>query len=176
MKKEQLLTPMKLSAKTAIPEHSINEMLLSSWLRLSTSIHNSRMVSEMSYNESLICNLLYRHHVNGNQPPLTATGLCNITKMLKSQMNRTLNQLEEKGMISRERSDSDKRQIHIFLNLEQAKSYEKQHEKILQLLDCIIGELGMEQAKDAILLFEKLSDIADRLLTAKGGTYDQNFS
>ena len=36
----------------------LSEALLTSWLRLSTSINNSRLVSTMSYNESLVCNLL----------------------------------------------------------------------------------------------------------------------
>ena len=36
-----------------------NEALLTTWLRLSTSISNNRFVSEMSYNESLVCSILY---------------------------------------------------------------------------------------------------------------------
>ena len=71
---------------------SLNENLLNAWLRLSTSINNPRIVSEMTYNESLVCNILYNH----SESEITATDLCNATKMLKSQMNRTLNQLEKK--------------------------------------------------------------------------------
>lgn len=145
----------------------LNEILLAAWLRISTSINNSRLVSEISYNESLICNVLYQNYLSGNQTPITATDLCQITKMLKSQMNRTLNQLEEKNMITRVRSEQDKRQVHIFLNLEQAISYKKQHQQILSILDCVIGELGHKKAVEAIHLFNDISDIADEIFAKK---------
>ena len=145
----------------------LNEILLAAWLRISTSINNSRLVSEMSYNESLICNVLYQNYLSGNQTPITATDLCQITKMLKSQMNRTLNQLEEKNMITRVRSEHDKRQVHIFLNLEQANSYKKQHQQILSILDRVIGELGHKKAAEAIHLFNDISDIADEIFAKK---------
>ena len=145
----------------------LNEILLAAWLRISTSINNSRLVSEMSYHESLICNVLYQNYLSGNQTPITATDLCQITKMLKSQMNRTLNQLEEKNMITRVRSEHDKRQVHIFLNLEQANSYKKQHQQILSILDRVIGELGHKKAAEAIHLFNDISDIADEIFAKK---------
>lgn len=74
---------------------NLHESLLNSWLRLSTSINNARLVSEMTYNESLICNILYNQSKTVNKY-LTATDLCRMTNMLKSQMNRTLTQLEKK--------------------------------------------------------------------------------
>ena len=67
-----------------------NEALLGAWLRLSTSINNSRLVTELPYNESLICNVLYRNDLLHNEKKLTATELCAETKILKSQMNRSL--------------------------------------------------------------------------------------
>ncbi len=38
----------------------MNEELLEAWLRLSTILCNDRIVSEMPYNEALICNILHR--------------------------------------------------------------------------------------------------------------------
>lgn len=145
----------------------LNEILLAAWLRISTSINNSRLVSEMSYNESLICNVLYQNYLSGNQTPITATDLCQVTKMLKSQMNRTLNQLEAQNMITRVRSEQDKRQVHIFLNLEQAESYKKQHQQILSILDRVIGELGHQKAVEAVHLLNDISDIADEIFAKK---------
>lgn len=152
--------------------NQLNETLLASWLRLSTSVNNSRFVSEMSYNESLVCNILYRHQISTPDAPLTATDLCQMTKMLKSQMNRILTQLEKKNMITRIRSLKDKRQVLVSFNLEQAKSYETQHEQILEVLDRIINELGAQKVEEAIELFHKVSDIADRLFIEKGGQND----
>lgn len=149
-------------------KNQLSETLLSSWLKLSTSINNSRIVSALSYNESLICNVLAKHMASGQNKPLTATDLCRETKMLKSQMNRTLNQLEEKLMIRRERSTSDKRQVHILLNPEHAKDFQEQHQEILHSVECIIDELGTKEAAEAAVLFDKISTLADRVFSKKG--------
>ena len=139
-----------------------NEALLKTWLRLSTSIINNRLVSEMSYNESLVCSILYSNTKAGIA--MTATELCYFTKMLKSQMNRTLNLLEEKNLILRQRSDTDKRQVMISFNMEHAQAYETQHQKILKIVDHVICGLGAQETKQAISLFAKIADIADGIL------------
>lgn len=146
---------------------NMNEVLLNSWLRISTSINNPRLVSEMTYNESLVCNLLYQHCHSEEVQPLTATDLCNMTNMLKSQMNRTLTQLESKGMITRERSAQDKRQILITMNMDQCHAYEQQHERILRILDAVIHKLGIEKSKMAIEILNDISNIAEQLNLGK---------
>ena len=156
---------MNTEQKTITKEtdNHLSETLLTAWLRLSTSINNSRLVSTMSYNESLVGNLLYHNYVQNADAPITASQLCQKTKMLKSQMNRTLNQLEMRGMIYRERSTTDKRKVFIKLKPESWKDFEKQHESILIILNSIIAELGPNSTMDAIQLFEKICDIADNL-------------
>ncbi|MBQ7924882.1 MAG: winged helix-turn-helix transcriptional regulator [Lachnospiraceae bacterium] len=142
---------------------NMNEALLEAWLRVSTSINNSRLVSELSYNESLICNLLYKNMMAHSGQFLTATDLCAETKMQKSLMNRTLKQLEARGMITRSRSEQDKRRIYIYLNMEQIKQYELQHEKILDLINAIIGELGEENTLTAIDTLNTIAQVANKL-------------
>lgn len=148
------------TTNTSLPT---NEALLGAWLRLSTSVINSRIVSEMSYNESLICGILYKTSKLGRS--MTATDLCQTTHILKSQMNRTLNQLEEKGVIRRERSATDKRQVLITFDLEHAQQYEKQHKDILKIIDYIIEELGAEDTAQAIRILNRISDVADTILS-----------
>ena len=148
--------------------NQINEELLSAWLRVSTSIINTRVVNELPYNEALVCNVLYRNTLEENSTPLTATDLCNSTNMLKSQMNRTLNLLESKGIITRQRSETDKRQVHILFNLDEAVSYKKQHERILLILDAIIAQLGVEKTEDVIDTLNNVANIADNIINDKG--------
>ena len=143
-------------------EH-INEELLTAWLRISTSVNNSRLVSEMSFNESLICNILYSNQISENPKALTATDLCKETQILKSQMNRTLNKLEERGMIIRIRSEQDKRNVFIHLNTENSDKYTSQHKEILAIIDAIIKKIGIENAKTAIDTLNLLSDAATSL-------------
>lgn len=140
----------------------LNEALLDAWLLLSTTVVNPRLVSELSYNESLVCYILYRHMRANPEQRLTATDLCRETKILKSQMNRILQQLEQKQFIQRQRSTIDKRQIHIQLNWDKAHAYEAQHQKSLQLVDTIIQELGVDRAKEAIQVITAVSGIVNQ--------------
>ncbi len=146
---------------------NLHEALLNSWLRLSTSINNARLVSEMTYNESLICNILYNQSKHSYPETMTATALCNMTNMLKSQMNRTLNQLEAKDLITRERSSIDKRVVYITMNAEQCQTYEKQHAQILRILDAVIQNLGEEKTHQSIQILNEISDIANHLNLGK---------
>lgn len=140
---------------------NLNEELLYTWLKLSSSIINDRLTSDMPYNESLICNILYRAQKLNPEKKLTATELCNETHMLKSQMNRTLNQMERKNLIVRERSSQDRRNIFISMNPQQAEVYVAQHEKILKLVDSIINNIGQEQSQLLIELLSKVSHFAN---------------
>ena len=141
-----------------------NERLLGAWLKISTVINNSRLVSEMSYNESLICNILYRNAMEHPEQLLTATDLCTETKILKSQMNRILAQLEEKKLITRERSSEDKRKVFVRLNEDQSNTYIKQHSQILKLLDDIIERLGEEKAIEITEALNGISDVASEII------------
>jgi DNA-binding MarR family transcriptional regulator len=136
----------------------LKEEMLASWVKLSIAVSSERIVSELTYNESLICNILYRQQLEHAGQYLTATDLCRETKMLKSLMNRTLNSMEEKQLILRERSHVDKRQIFIRLNPEQQAVYEAQHEQILQIIEKIIEKTGREKAEEAVALFELMAD------------------
>lgn len=142
----------------------LNEALLGAWLRLSISINNSRVVSEMSYNESLICNILYRNSLEENEQNLTATDLCKETRILKSQMNRILTQLEKKNLILRERCSDDKRKVFVRLTSDQSNAYLSQHAQILELLDVIIEKLGKDQTNDVIRALNGISDVADEVI------------
>ena len=145
----------------------LNEELLNAWLRVSTSIVNSRIVSELTYNETLVCNALYRYGLEKRSKPLTATDLCGMTNMLKSQMNRTLNLLEGRGLITRQRSTEDKRQVFVFFNADKSEAYEIQHSRILKLLDEIIKELGEEKAEEVVQSLMRIAQIADGILKDK---------
>ena len=145
----------------------VNETLLKSWLKLSSSVINPRVVAELTYKESHVCHILYHSYLSDPQKHMTATDLCAQTKMLKSQMNRTLNLLEEKGIITRTRSEQDKRQVYVVMNWEGADKYRVQHERILKLVDGIIERLGEEQAGQTAQLMSRIADIADDLLSGK---------
>lgn len=139
---------------------NLDEKLLSAWLQLSILISNDRVVADMPFKEALVCNILSKE--DGSR--LTATDLCEKTKTLKSQMNRVLNSMEEKGLICRERSTEDKRQVYVKLNWEQSEAYQKEHSKNLQLVNAIIDKLGKEKAQSIIEDLEAISAIAEEVI------------
>lgn len=144
--------------------NQLYETLLSSWVRLSTAITNNRVVTNMSYNESLVCHVLYENSLSKQPREITATDLCDETHILKSQMNRILTSLENKEIITRIRSMKDKRQINIALNMEHAGIFKSQHEHIIKLIETIVEKIGLDTAKDTIRIFDIISDTAEELL------------
>lgn len=79
-------------------------------------------------------------------------------------MNRTLNNLEEKGLIVRKRSEEDKRSVYVMFNEENISYYEKGHEEVLEVVDEIVNKIekriGSEKTKEIVDVFNVISDAA----------------
>ncbi len=142
----------------------MSEALLEGWLAMSLAISNERLVKAMTYNESMVCGFLYRQRKEGGEP-LTATELCEHLSMKKSQMNLILNRLESQGLIKRERSSQDKRQVYLFLTDQGVPFYEKAHSEILRLPRGVIERMGQEKAgrftelmKEAAACFRRMQE------------------
>ena len=91
------------------------ERLLGSWLNLSSTVWNRRRVSGMTFNEVLVCGLLKRRMDTEPDKFYIATELCAETGLFKSQMNKLINSMEEKGLVTRLRSEKDRRFVYIKL-------------------------------------------------------------
>ena len=133
----------------------INEKILSSWLKMILAVDSERVASKLSYNESVICNVLYTN----KDEEMTATELCSITNMQKSLMNRTLNSLELKELVKRVRSTKDKREIVIQLVDSPNSLFMKQHKKTLEYVEKIVSQLG-EKTDEVVNIFEMIAKIA----------------
>ena len=121
------------------------ERLLSAWLTLSSTLWNERVVTGMTFNEAFVCNLLSHQAAEAPEQPLTATDLCERTRLLKSQMNKVLSEMEKKGYIRRLRSEQDKRQIFLSLTDEGKQAYAKEHAGITAILTALVDDLGEEK-------------------------------
>lgn len=136
------------------------ESLLDAWISLTTIINNDRLVSVLPYNEAVVCRILL-HHVDED---ITATELCKIMNMQKSQMNHTLAAMEHKKLIVRKRCTSDKRRVFIRLNEAEMDVYNRQHAQVMQIVENLIATLGEEQTKQVIKLLRVLADTANNEL------------
>lgn len=137
----------------------LNEDLLFTWLQLSCVIDNQRLVSQLPFNEALVCGLLYRADA-----PLTASDLCARTHILKSQMNAILHSLEKKGYLQRSQSQEDRRQIHLRLLPEGIERYTASHKQTLALVDRLVESVGEEHIRTLIPLLRTVTDCFDQII------------
>ena len=139
----------------------LNEELLSVWLRMSNAINNQRLVTGLSFNEALVCNLLLR--ARKQDLPLTAKDLCAETRILKSQMNSILLSLEKKGAVCRLQSRQDRRQVEIRLTEDGLRQYQQAHLPILQLIDRLIAAQGEDAVRQLIPMLHQVVDTFDQI-------------
>ena len=152
-----------------IEEEDIGEALLGAWVDASVSIINERIVTLLTYKESLVCRELKRAGavLGGSVAGLTATELCQTTRMVKSQMNHILTSLEEKRVVVRSRSEKDRRRIEVLLDASPDGLYQRQHEQLVALVDRMAEQLGAERAWETTQDLNELAIVADRVLSER---------
>ena len=134
------------------------DKLLDSWLNLTSTLWNTRLVSSLTYNEAHVMGLLLRHSTEAN--PMTATDLIRRTRLLKSQMNKILTSLESRGFITRTRAEMDKRMIYILLTEEGVAAYQEEHKNVDTILNQLVTQIGAERA---LYIAKELSEITEIL-------------
>ena len=135
-------------------EVDTGEELLRAWLELAAVIWNRRMVSGMTFNEAVVSNLLLHRKQQNPAQPMTATELCEKTNMRKSQMNQSTFFII--GMHLRKRSETDRRQIYLFLTENGETAYHMSHRQSRELIDAVVKIMGEDKARE---LTQELGDI-----------------
>ena len=152
------------------PPSQLDEELLAAWLRLTSVIDNQRLAAahtaprgqpSLPFNEAVVCGLLDKAQAAGRR--LTASDLCRQTRILKSQMNAILRSLEHKGVISRQQSQTDRRQVELELLPEGTALYREGHRQVRALADRLITEMGREQVETLIPLLRQAANIFDTI-------------
>ena len=129
-------------------------MLLDAWMRMSVGIRGNRILKKLSFNEMLICGIVYRAELA--KIPVTATDICSRSRLLKSQVNKLLGDMEGKGLIIRQRDTADKRRILITMASGNLDIYLSEHERVMEIVSWICRELGGEETA---LLTEKMNKV-----------------
>ena len=139
----------------------IEEALLGAWMDMALHIRGNRLVSTLSFNEIVICSMLYRS-MNSGDGMLTATDLGMRTKLLKSQLNKVLTMMEDKGLIERIRSEEDKRKVFLKLREDNLSVYLEEHEKVLLIVHEVCKALGEEKAQTLTQLLLEAVSVVDK--------------
>lgn len=136
------------------------EQLLQAWMEMEVCIRGNRLLSDLSMNEMLICNILYQRR---GGDPVTATELCSRTRLLKSQMNHILNSMESQGLIHRERNNRDKRVVCVSLCEDAIPRYLQEHNHVLSIVEAVCNEMGKDDAEALTVLMHKAASIVSHL-------------
>lgn len=137
------------------------EELLRAWMGMGAYIRGNRLLEDLSMNEMLVCNALYRQREAGG-PPVTATELCQQTQLLKSQMNHILTSMESRGLIERSRSQEDRRVVYVRLREAALPRYQREHENVLGILEAITDALGEDGTRQLTALIDTATAAAAR--------------
>lgn len=139
------------------------DKLLDSWLNLTSTLWNTRLVSSLTYNEAHVMGLLLRHNTQEN--PMTATDLIRRTRLLKSQMNKILTALESRGYITRTRAELDKRMIFIRLTQEGMDAYQTEHQNVEAILNQLVDRIGSHRALFIARELGEITEILDSIIS-----------
>lgn len=151
----------KKSDKKAVPSDSLMEELLGAWMRMAIGIKGNRILQTLSFNEMVTCRLLYRAmQENANT---TATDICRETRLLKSQVNRLLSDMEKKGLIYRQRDLEDKRKVLVCMKREGTEIYLAEHARVMELVGQVCDRLSRKEVESLVSKMSKTVSIMDEL-------------
>ena len=140
-------------------DQQLQEDLLHAWMEMSVFIRGNRILSDLSFNEVMICGMLHRQQEDA--PPLTATELGERTNLLKSQINHILTSMEQRGLIERTRSTTDKRVVYVRLSPEGHAIYLREHTRVMEILGAVYQEFGQEKAFELTSMLKKATGIVN---------------
>ncbi|MDO4182961.1 MAG: MarR family winged helix-turn-helix transcriptional regulator [Coriobacteriia bacterium] len=133
--------------------------LLDAWMHLTLNIRENRFLNSLSFNEMAICHLLEKA-----PDGLTAAQLCHQTRLLKSQMNKELANLEAKDLIAKVPSAHDKRKVLISLSSSSGDLFEQEHARVMDLFSQVADTLGPTDSETLARLLHKATNVAETLI------------
>lgn len=106
------------------------------------NIKANRLLDKLSLNEMFILSFLY---TNKKASP---SDLKERINLLKSQINRHLNNLLDKGYITMTQDPDDKRKSNITLTESGVAVYLEEHKKIIAIMNIVTSKLGNKKTEE----------------------------
>lgn len=127
--------------------------LIQSWVQLSGILKKSRFTKALPYNEAVVMLQLYQ----AGDAPLSIKEITAGTRMLKSQVNRTINALEEKGLLERCPSQGDRRIGYVRLCKDNVELFLQVHSASMEIARQISDIIGPEDTVHFIRIADKMA-------------------
>lgn len=141
------------------------DKLLGAWLDATAVIKKERFMKNLTFNEAFVCYLLDRRRLEApSDPSLSLMYIQKRMNLLKSQLNKIVNDLESKEYIIRNRCETDKRLVFVTLTQKGLDSYHKEHRRIIAIVNIIADDLGAEKTRQTIDIIHALTHCAEETL------------
>lgn len=147
-------------------ENNLQNNLILSWVKLSGIIKNNRITTGLKYNEAIVMLILYSRYLKDGVGLVSVQDIIKETGMLKSLVNRTLGNLEQKGLIEYSIGASDRRTRTVKCVKEKLDVFLSVHNSSLGVSQSIIDIIGEQDTATFI-------NIVDKLATARYKAYPQ---
>lgn len=152
------------AAQDASASGATAEDLLYAWLRFTTSVKTERVLQGFPFREVMVYGCLHRIEQEEPDACVSATRLCEELRIQKPQMAILLSRMEEKGLIKRERSQTDRRVVRVSLTGASLPLYEEEHRRVMQVVTDVAERYGMDRLEDLVKTFDELSEIAGEVI------------
>lgn len=141
----------------------LQERLLAAWIGVSGMLKASRITEELTYNEAVVMKIVYDRYREDGVGRTAVSRIVRETRMLKSQVNRTITSLCAQGCLRRERGEEDARKLYVSPVEEKLPAFLAVHRRSLALAEQIIAVIGEEDAQRFADMCSRLADSGLRL-------------
>lgn len=115
------------------------------------------------------------HGLARSDRPLTPSELAEMGHLSSARVANVLRSLEEKGLVTREHSQVDRRRVTVSLTEAGRAEHERRKEEFEELACAFLAQLGERDAQEILRILRRVNQTIDqnRAARAAGGTADQ---
>ena len=149
--------------------------LLYSCLNMRRQLNKLISNGDLSQGEYLVLRNIWlsNNGMSSNQGHIKAADLSDILKLSRPSITRILNDLERRGLITRNIDSEDRRSVKVELTEEGIEAIEKANRRILSIAERLVVSLGDSDTDKLIELIDKLTEIYKELFESSGDRSDE---
>ena len=129
----------------------IEEIMLKAWINMSVNTRENRLLNELSFNEMLVLNMIQDKECSFKE-------LVNELNILKSQLNRVIQNLVQKKLIIAYTPENDKRSLMIKKG-DNTELYKQEHARMIEIMRKIRKQKGEEDTLKLIYLLNQVASL-----------------
>ncbi|MDD7381220.1 MAG: helix-turn-helix domain-containing protein [Bacilli bacterium] len=130
---------------------NLEEIMLKAWINMSVNTRENRLLNELSFNEMLVLNMIQDKECSFKE-------LVNELNILKSQLNRVIQNLVQKKLIIAYTPENDKRSLMIKKG-DNTELYKQEHARMIEIMRKIRKQIGEEDTLKLIYLLNQVASL-----------------